>query len=117
MLQSIDSPDLGSFYGLLPPLALLLFCEPQGIRSREQLLQTNETAILSCTSTPPRRVDLKRAVYLSASYVDRSPLSKNTSLKAFWPYSICGKCSPSIKHEPLRTRVWQDLPSLPEVTL
>jgi hypothetical protein len=73
----------------LPP-SLLLFCEPWGFQSSEGPQQPNEAAILSCTSTPPRRVYLKQTVFLSASYVDRKPLLKNTSLKLRDPTAYSG---------------------------
>jgi len=42
-----------------------------------------ETTILSCTSTPPRRIDLKLTVFRLMIHVNRRSLLKDTSLRAF----------------------------------
>jgi hypothetical protein len=47
--------------------------------------ESTRAAILSCTSTPPRRVYLTRAADLLTSYVDRKPRSTRTSRKLFSP--------------------------------
>jgi len=43
--------------------------------------ESTKATILSCTSTPPRRVYLTRAADLLTSYVDRKPRSTRTSRK------------------------------------
>jgi hypothetical protein len=50
--------------------------------------------LLSCTSTPPQRLNFLRAAHLPVSHADHDPLSVSTSLCAFRPYSICGPGSP-----------------------
>lgn len=52
---------------------------------RSPAFELPKTVFLSCTSTPPRRIALMRAVFLLASYVDRRPLSENTSRKLSGP--------------------------------
>jgi len=44
-----------------------------------------KVVFLSCTSAPPRRLHLKRSAFLRASYVDRKPRSKSTSLRLSGP--------------------------------
>jgi hypothetical protein len=56
--------------------------------------ELTKATILSCTSTPPRRVYLTRAADLPPSYVDRKPPSTRSSRKLFLPFSISGKLGP-----------------------
>jgi len=72
--------------------------------------------ILSCTSTPPRRLHLTKPIFRLMSYVDRKPLLENTSLRALRPLSICGMPDSSMKHRFLRNRCPVKLLSPPKVT-
>jgi hypothetical protein len=47
--------------------------------------ELTKAAILSCTSTPPRRIYLTHAADLLTSYVDRKPRSTSASRKLFGP--------------------------------
>jgi len=47
--------------------------------------QLSDSSLLSCTSTPSRRLDLTLATLLLADYVDRNQLSESSSRKLFFP--------------------------------
>lgn len=47
--------------------------------------ESTKAAILSCTSTPPRRIHLTRAARLPTSCVDRNPPSANASHRPLCP--------------------------------
>jgi len=81
VLQSLKPSVLGSLW--LAPSLCVLFIR-QTLRSsnrRSPLLDLTRRVFLSCTSPPPRRLDLHQAVFLPVAYVIRSPLSKNSSRK------------------------------------
>jgi len=86
VLQSVSLQDLGSSSWLASsPFALpsqrALGSSVYGGAADELTI----AAILSGTSTPPRRVHLTRAAILLTSYVDRKPLSNSTSRKLRGP--------------------------------
>jgi hypothetical protein len=79
-----------ALHGLLPPLS------PFGHRAlgfptlRGSTCVFTKVVFLSCTSAPPRRLYLKRVAFLRASYVDRKPRSKSTSLRLSGPTAYPG---------------------------
>jgi hypothetical protein len=74
-----------ALHGLLPPLSPFLYRALGSSVSRGPAAIFTEAVFLSCTSAPPRRLHLKRAAFLRASYVDRKPRSEGTSLKLVGP--------------------------------
>jgi len=58
---------------------------PRVFGSESAAHESTKAAILSCASTPPRRVYLTRAADLLTSYVDRKPRSTSASRKLFGP--------------------------------
>jgi hypothetical protein len=72
-------------HGLLPPLSPLDNWALGSSVPRGPAQVYTKAVFLSCTSAPPRRLHLKRAAFLRASYVDRKPRSKSTSLKLVGP--------------------------------
>jgi len=71
-----SSRNLGSFYGLLPPLSALIVSRPLGsLVLRGIWLQPSNQNILSCACAPPRRFHPEPAASLLVTYVTRKPLS------------------------------------------
>jgi hypothetical protein len=80
--------------------------------SRVAADELTKATILSCTSTPPRRVYLTRAADLLPSYVDRKPPSTRTSRKLFCPSAFPESWDPFF-HRPFRIGVPRAFALLP----
>jgi hypothetical protein len=82
-LQSFYPLNLGSLWLASSPFALRFYLGPRvfssGLHRPRRLRMT--VCILSCASTPLRRLSPSLAVFLPAACVDRRPPSENTSRK------------------------------------
>lgn len=94
VLQSLKPQNLGSLWLASSLCVLSILRTLRSSVPRSPALELTRTVFLSCTSTPPRRLDLLRAVSLLASYVDRKPRSENTSRKLSDPTAFAVSRTP-----------------------